>query len=68
MSRYLLSRKQVDILVENWGKAQLKGQNKESLPMFIRNQQALYMANELLNDGILGDKLEKLRQELELDN
>jgi hypothetical protein len=35
------------------------------MPMFVRDRQALYMAEQLFLEGIHSEKLEQLKKELE---
>lgn len=65
MSKYLMSRKSVELAVLEWEKLHAKGTNKQSMPMFVRDRQALYMAEQLFLEGIHSEKLEQLKKELE---
>ncbi len=65
MSKYLMSRKNIELAVLEWEKLYAKGATRQSMPMFIRDKQALYMAEQLFLEGIHSEKLEQLKKELE---
>jgi hypothetical protein len=56
LSSYLLSRKAVDLAVIEWEKLYDKGKQTMSLPMFIRNKQAIHMAEYLYKGNIISEK------------
>lgn len=65
MSKYLLSRKMVDLAIIEWERLFDKKKNTNSLAMFIRNKQAIYMADKLIEDGLISRNLNELKKELE---
>lgn len=51
MSKYLLSRKAVDLKIIQWERLHDKNEQKESMPMFIARQQAKYLLGTLVEKG-----------------
>jgi hypothetical protein len=64
MIKYLLSRKQVDEAVLEWERYYNNGTQTESLPMFIRKNQAVKMLQDIIEFGITPETCEELIKKL----
>jgi hypothetical protein len=61
MSKYILKSKQVGEFVVEWEKSYDKGEQKESLPMFIVKKQTIFLLEILIEKGF---NLEDAKTEL----
>ncbi len=51
MSKYLLSRKAVDVYTIEWEKLHSKSEQTESLTRYIAKKQAIYLLDILIKEG-----------------
>jgi hypothetical protein len=51
MSKYILKRNKIDLLVIDWEKLHDENKQTESLPMFIARNQAIFLLNIFIEKG-----------------